>query len=277
MISPSLPLLLLLALVGILVGGVLNALSDDLPERRQPRLPHYPDNTPRPPIAWLGITAFLTGNRASSSGAKLTWRYPLTEISTALLLMITALSVANNRAMTTIQFVLWLVYMALFVLITVIDLEHRLILYVVILPSIALGFLDALLGSVVQYGPTLREALIGGAVGFGVFFLLYLGGVLFSYISSQMRGYDVGVAFGFGDVMLITFCGLILGWQALLFAMYITVFAGAIGSVAYLVSRNLRGGKYRLFTALPYGPYIVFGTIIMLLFNNQVLQLFGFQ
>ena len=48
------------ALLGILVGGVLNVLADDLPMRRTPSRPHYPDGTPRAPSAWLGIIAFLT-------------------------------------------------------------------------------------------------------------------------------------------------------------------------------------------------------------------------
>lgn len=269
-------IVLIAGLVGLLVGGLINALADDLPRYRRPRLPHYPDGTLRPLIAWWGITAFLTGSRTSPNGVKLSWRYPLTEILTAVLMMLTVLATADNRDMTTPQLVLWLVYMALFVLITVIDIEHRLILFVVIIPAILLGLADALLDPIVKYGPSLQNALLGAAVGFSIFFLMYLGGYVFSYVSSKVRGYDVGIAFGYGDVMLITFCGLILGWQPLLFAIYITVFAGAIGSLVWIVSRKIGGRRYRMFTALPYGPYIVFGAIVMLLFNNEVLRIMGF-
>jgi hypothetical protein len=93
---------------------VLNILADDLPMRRTPSRPHYPDGTPRPPSAWLGIAAFLTGQREPPPGAearpaspaappatphlatlkavsgracclspqprRLSWRYPLVEI-----------------------------------------------------------------------------------------------------------------------------------------------------------------------------------------------------
>ena len=51
------------SLLGLLIGGVLNILADDLPMRRTPSRPHYPDGTPRTPSAWLGIAAFLTGQR----------------------------------------------------------------------------------------------------------------------------------------------------------------------------------------------------------------------
>jgi leader peptidase (prepilin peptidase)/N-methyltransferase len=276
----SLALLIIVALIGILAGGLVNVLSDDLPERRNPRLPRYPDDTPRPVSAWLGITAFFTGQRASSpDSAKLSWRYPLTEIGTAAALVVTLLATADDGAMTGFQLFLWCVYMVILVLITVIDLEHKLILFVVMIPSMILAIADALLDPLTQYGPPLQDTLVGGALGFGISFLLYIGGFVFVYISSQLRGHDLNeVAFGFGDVMLFTFSGLILGPQSLLFAMFITVMVGAFGAVLFLAERKLnRAAEYRLFTALPYGPYIVFGTVCMLLFSNEILVLAGFR
>jgi len=55
--------------LGVLVGGLINVLADDLPRRQNPQPPHYPDGTPRPASAWLGITAFLTGEREAPEGA----------------------------------------------------------------------------------------------------------------------------------------------------------------------------------------------------------------
>ena len=122
-------LYIITGIIGILAGGVINALADDLPYYRRPRLPRYPDETLRPVSAWLGITAFLLGQRSSTGGAKLSWRYPLTEIATAALMILT-LAVKNGEGTaSSIQIVFWLAYMAIFVLITVIDLEHKLILF----------------------------------------------------------------------------------------------------------------------------------------------------
>jgi prepilin signal peptidase PulO-like enzyme (type II secretory pathway) len=121
-----------------------------------------------------------------------------------------------------------------------------------------------------QHEPDLRDALIGGALGFGVFFLLYLGGYVYLYIVNQGGRNISEVAFGYGDVMLAMLSGLILGWQPLIFAMFITVFLGAFGAVIWMLSRRLSGTGYSMFTALPYGPYIVAGTVIMLLFSAEV-------
>jgi len=259
---------LIVSLIGILSGGVINVLSDDLPHRRRIRTPRYPDGTPRAPIAWLGITAFLFGKRASPNGIRLSWRYPATEIGTALLMVAALFSLTDDPTMETVQFAFWLVYLAIFMLITVIDLEHRLILFVVIIPSYIVALIDPL---VTAYGVTFGESLLGAALGFGVFFLLYIGGYLFTSVMAAVQRRPINeVAFGYGDVMLITLSGLILGWRSLIFAMFITVFIGALGALVYLIARNLARKGYSMFTPLPYGQYIVISTVIMLLYANEV-------
>lgn len=263
-------IIILVVLIGLIAGGIVNALADDLPHYRRPRLPRYPDDTPRPFTAWLGITAFLFNQRVSPNGAKLSWRYPLTEIATVLAMVITVILKKGAPDVSDSQLIFWLIYMAIFVLITVIDVEHKLILFSVIIPSSVLAILDAII-TPVQHEPNLQRALLGGAVGFGVFFLLYIGGILYVYIANQLQGRNITeVAFGYGDVMMATLSGLILGLEAVIFAMFITVFLGAIGALVYLVGQRVAGRRSSMFTALPYGPYIVLGTLIMLLFSSQV-------
>lgn len=278
-------------IVGLIAGGIVNALADDLPLRRSPRLPRYvpdskkraahsadeverattqEDDEPRPLLAWLGLTAFLFGKRTSPGGVRLNWRYPLTELFTVFLMILTIYATHNDPDVPALQLAIWLGYMAIFALITVIDIEHKLILFVVIIPSAVFAILDAIL-TPEQATPHLRDALIGGAAGFIVFFILYNGGFLFTYVMGILRGEKINeIAFGYGDVMMATLSGLILGWQALIFAMFITVFLGAFGAIVYLLSRALIGSRYSAFTALPYGPYIVAGTILVLLFGEQI-------
>ncbi|MBZ0279651.1 MAG: A24 family peptidase [Anaerolineae bacterium] len=261
---------ILVMIIGLVTGGIVNALADDLPHYRRPGLPRYPDGTPRPIGAWLGITAFLLNLRASPSGVKLSWRYPLTEIATICAMLLTTITKSGTPDVSSTQLVFWLVYMGIFVLITVIDIEHKLILFSVIIPSSILAVLDAII-TPVQHEPNLQRALLGGAVGFGTFFLLYVGGILYVYVANQLQGRNITeVAFGYGDVMMATLSGLMLGLEAIIFAMFITIFLGALGALIYLVGQRLAGKRYNMFTALPYGPYIVLGTAIMLLFSSQV-------
>lgn len=264
----DLPLLAFLFIAGLAAGAIINALADDLPLRARLRLPHYADDTPRPPIAWLGLAAFVSGKRTSPSGAKLGWRYPAVELGTAALFILTAITSAERPEIDALQLAFYLIYMALFMLITVIDLEHRLILFAVIIPSYVIALLDAITTS---FRPDPGQALLGAAFGFGIFFLAYLGGYAYIAIMGRIRGEKITeVAFGYGDVMLIALSGLILGIGPLLLTMFITVFLGAAGAILYLLVRRLRGKHTSLLTPLPYGQYIVIATVIMLLFSNQM-------
>lgn len=303
--------------LGVLVGGLINILADDLPMRQTPRLPHYPDDTPRPATAWLGITAFLTGQRESPyaddpavipaaeplpvepaasipelpvepidrpesvesqdnsleeagpiepeepvqpRSRRLGWRYPLVEIVTGLAFGLLAVGFSDEKNLP-----FWFVYMAILILVTVIDLEHRLILFAVIIPACVYALIVAAVSP--EEGKPFTDFLFGGVLGFALFFAMFLGGLAFSAFTQNDE-----VAFGFGDVMLAMLSGLILGWQAFIFASLITVFVGALGAFIYVGGRTLIGRRYQMFTPLPYGPYIVIGTLIMLLFRDDVRQ-----
>lgn len=261
---------------GLLVGGVLNALADDLPTPARVRLPHYPDGSPRPLKAWLGLTAFVLGKREGPSADpadpadeaspsplrpnRLSWRHPLLELATGLAFAGLTLAFAGEPALWA-----WYVYVAILLLITVIDIEHRLILFAIILPSCVFAVVVAAIAP--ADGRTFGEYLLGGVVGFLLFFAMFLGGVAFSTLTRNEE-----IAFGFGDVMLATLSGLMLGWRGFIFAALITVFAGAVGAVLYMAGRAVIG-RYRRFTPLPYGPYIVLGTLVMLLFREEVQDL----
>jgi len=287
-------IVLIVTIIGILAGGLVNTLADELPYRRKPALPTYPDGTPRPVLAWLGITAFLFGLRTPPKSTnisrekqegrqryyegepKLSWRYPITEIATAILMVATYILMGNKPEVSSLQMIIWLIYMAIFMLINVIDIEHKLILFVVMIPSAILAIIDAVLTPIPL--PPLQSALTGGGLGFVIFFIFYQGGYLFTYIMGRARGETIDtVAFGFGDVMMITLSGLILGFQGVIFVMFISVFFGSVGAIVYLALRLLVAGRYNLFTAIPYGPYIVAATIIVLLFPDEMsLLLLGY-
>jgi prepilin signal peptidase PulO-like enzyme (type II secretory pathway) len=113
--------------------------------------------------------------------------------------------------------------------------------------------------------------LLGGALGFGAFFVLYLGGIGYVYLANQVQGRNISeVAFGYGDVMMALLSGLILGLGDMLFAMFLTVILGALGALFYLVRSRFIGRDSSMIAAIPYGPYIVAGTVLMMLFGSQI-------
>jgi prepilin signal peptidase PulO-like enzyme (type II secretory pathway) len=276
-------------LIGLIAGVLVNVLADELPYRRNPAAPVFPDGTPRPIVAWSGIIAFLTGNRAPQISQpddgrarthvktnQLSWRYPLTELFTIFLMLLALQAIQNHGITEPLQIFFLFVYMAVMALIVVIDIEHKLILFVVIIPTIIIALADSILTS--NIGPNLQNAIAGGLLGFFAFYLAYQGGFLFNRIAGKMRGQAINTtAFGYGDVMMITLSGVLLGFAHVFVAMFITVFLGAFGAIIYLLSRKLLSGKYNAFTALPYGPYIVAATIIMIFYGDAVqFMIWGF-
>lgn len=280
--------IILAIIFGLVAGGIINALADTLIVKEDDEgllykiefgWPVYGDGTPRPISAWLGTTAFLLAQRIPRQAAPnpdrarahqatdgLTWRYPLTEIVTVLLMILTVFATQDRAGMTAVQLGFYWLYMALFMLITVVDVEHKLILRIVMIPCVLIGLVDAALLPAPM--PNLQDAIIGGLIGFGVFFGLYLGGFLFTRIMSRRSGREINtVAFGFGDVMMITFSGVVVGGPLLIILTIIaTVLLGAAGAIVFLILSRLMRGGVSAFTAIPYGPYIVAATILVLLF-----------
>ncbi len=262
------------AITGLLAGGLINMLADALPSRQALRTPRYADGRRRPCFAWLGIGAFLfnlrappqpSGSPASETGsALLSWRYPLTEIASALLMLLFYADIRDEAALLSSATLIKFVYAALFVLITVIDLEHRRIPFAAALSLGALALLDAALIPLSE--PGLPAAAIGALIGFAVFYAVYLGGALFARVLSRNRGQPLeGSAFGFGDVVLMAAVGLTVGFPNIILAVILSIFATAAGAVALIAARYIKTEGYQPFDTMPYGPFIAVSAIVVML------------
>ncbi|MGJ3240485.1 MAG: prepilin peptidase [Anaerolineae bacterium] len=308
------------SIIGLFVGMIVNILADELPYRtfftqsiqppsdatkdelaeyakfnallaqrnRRGYYPVYPDGTPRPPSAWMGVLAFALGKRLpehpqpdevrsrghrEAAGWTLSWRHPLTEIMTAILFGIAVYASGTIPDMNSAQYYLNFVYMAIFALIIAIDMEHKLILFVVMIPAIVLAVIDAWLISPPL--PNLEDALIGGVLGFGVFYSLYLLGFVFRWVLNTFAGRNITtVAFGYGDVMMLTLTGVLVGTLYTLVAIAVTTLLGALGALLYLITKAIISRTNASMTAIPYGPYIVIATIIMMFWGNDVYRFF---
>lgn len=154
----------------------------------------------------------------------------------------------------------WLV-MLLFTflgLIMVIDIEHRAVLNET---SIAGAIIMACLGILMN---GIRETLLGGAAGFGFMLALYYGGALFARLVGKIRHQQVDeIALGFGDVNVAGFLGLAVGWPDVLSMLVLAILLGGLVSIFIIVILSALK-KYKSFTAIPYAPFLVISTILIL-------------
>jgi len=236
-------MVILYALLGLFVGGLVNQLGSDLPARRGLTRPHCAYcGQERPRWQWLALPAYLIGRaRCPHCAAPIRWRYPLVEIGLA-----TAYAYLWIVMDSPVKLAFYLVYAAIFALILVTDIERRLILNVVTFPAIGLAIVASfLLPDILP-----RTALAGGAIGLLTFFVLVVIG---------KRVFGSG-ALGEGDITLATFIGLITGFPLIIEALVLTTLVGAGISSILLIARvrSLRDH-------IPYGPFLIVGATITLL------------
>lgn len=155
-----------------------------------------------------------------------------------------------------------------FLLVAVIDIEHRLILRVVVIPAaLVLGGISALQP---MRGPT--KTVLGGLAGFGIVWAMYLLGVAFSRWVGRRRGAPLDeVAFGFGDVMLGGLIGLVVGWPGVIVAIVTGVLLAGVFSIGYLLVMLIRR-RYHAFMAIPYGPFLLLGASLVYFGGRTALE-----
>jgi len=237
-------------LIGWLCGLVVNYLADTLPVKRKLTRPACPKCQND-----MGfVNYFLWPRSYQSCGKRRQMRTWLVE----LFLVLSSIWLWRYAPAQLGYWIglLWLVY---FSLVTVIDIERRLILHIVSLIGLILG----LLTGVRLHGMT--STLLGGAVGFLVMLALYFFGFLYLKLSKKLRGQqpEESEALGFGDVNLSGVIGLLLGWPGIIGGLVIAIVLGGFVSLIYLLY-TLARRQYNPNISLPYGPFLAASAVILL-------------
>jgi prepilin signal peptidase PulO-like enzyme (type II secretory pathway) len=146
-------------------------------------------------------------------------------------------------------------------LIVVTDVERRWIMAEATWALAVAALAESALVGRVAFG----DALAGGALGLAILTALVVGGVAFAALARVATGRRVGrTVMGGGDVRLAGTGGLILGPGGIGPALLVAILAGGIGAAAFVVLKLIRKGRYRRFSAIPYGPYLVLGIALTL-------------
>jgi len=189
---------------------------------------------------------------------KLSLLYPIVEIFTGLLMVFVVqrfdLINFDLPIMVELLRVFWLMILVVFlVFLMVFDLKY------LILPNFAVIILIiiSLLG-VIFDEPNIVPYLLS-AVGSSIF-------LLFLNLITKGKG------MGFGDVKLAVFMGLFLGWPKIILAMYMAFILGAIIGIVLMMFKKVTGR-----TKIPFGPFLILGTLISWIYGNEILKLSVFQ
>ncbi|MBW2582763.1 MAG: prepilin peptidase [Deltaproteobacteria bacterium] len=237
-------------LMGLCIGSFLNVCIYRLPESKSivhPRsmcpncdtlIPFY-DNIPLFSYLWLK-------GQCRRCKVKISMRYPMVELLGGLVALGTYL-----RFGLTIETLIYYVFIAALLVVTFIDLDHRIIPDVITLPGIPICFAASFALPAITY----KDALLGILVGGGSLFL-----VAWVYtILTKKEG------MGGGDIKLLAMMGAIVGWKGVLFTIFVASLVGTLAGFAVML-QSRKGMKL----AVPFGPFLSIGSITYIFFGTEL-------
>jgi leader peptidase (prepilin peptidase)/N-methyltransferase len=241
--------IILIIFVGWIGSICINYLADILPSFHVSASPLCPNCKAK--RSWV---FYLFPRQCQSCSSKLIFRYWIIFIVGIISAMLLWLFPRRN-----LPFGLTYLLLIYFILIIVIDIEHRLI---IINP---LGYIGLVLGLIT--GITLHgfyPTFIGGAVGFGITLILYYFGKWFAQFLSRRRGQVIDEeALGFGDVFLSIIMGFALGWPGIVAGLLLGIILGGLFSLGYLMIKLIKR-QYQYNLVIPYAPFLIMGLLILL-------------
>jgi leader peptidase (prepilin peptidase)/N-methyltransferase len=201
------------------------------------------------------LSYLLLGGKCANCGTRISARYPIVELGTAIL----SAAVAWRFGWQW-QCMAALVFTWALVALTVIDLDHQILPDVITLPLLWLGLLLSLawhagLSPPIPADPA--SAIIGGAAGYLTLWSVY-------WAFKLLTGKE---GMGYGDFKLFGAFGAWMGWQMLPLILLLSAFTGAVIGIVLIVVR----GRDRNIP-IPFGPYLAAAGWIALLWGPQIVS-----
>jgi len=266
---------LLIFILGLVVGSFLNVVIYRLKTKEKigksrSRCPHCKKR-----LNWyelIPIISFIIQlGKCRKCKKNISWQYPLVEFFTGLIfalifyfLFIVFDGYINSQFLVTLIF--WFIISSFLIIVFVYDLKHYLVADIVIYTAIIISALYRLLEffkfghwNLIRNGKL--EAGDLGAIDY--FIAALITGIFFLIIILVSRGKWMGL----GDVKIGILMGLVLGLPHIFVALFLAFLAGFVISIVLLILK-----KKTMKSEIPFGPFLVFATIISLFFGNVLIN-----
>jgi leader peptidase (prepilin peptidase)/N-methyltransferase len=266
--------LLVTGLLGLLIGSFLNVVIYRLPimmqrewegecremlGQEQPGESSEPFNLNRPrsrcPHCGHAISALeniplisylVLKGRCSGCQARISQRYPMVELTTALLSLVVAICFGFGWPAFAAILLTWVL-----ITLSLIDFDVQLLPDNITLPTLWFGLLLNLNGLFTD----IESAVIGAAAGYLSLWSVYQ---LFKLLTGKE-------GMGYGDFKLLALFGAWFGWQYLPQIILISAVVGAVIGVGLIL---LRGRDRNI--PIPFGPYLAIAGWIAMLWGDVI-------
>ena len=199
------------------------------------------------------ISYFLLSGKCRKCKKKISGQYALVEFISILSFLIVYYLYAIS-----LTSVFLMILSLSFIIIFFIDLKHYIIPNVLTFSMMVLGFVKSFDPNLNPMFPNYINSLIGGIIGYGIIW-----SIIFFY--KQIRKKE---GMGLGDAKLFAVIGFWFGWISIPFIIFLSSVIALISVVPDLMKNSKK-----LSTQIPFGPYIILGTLIYLVFKNNLTSL----
>lgn len=251
-------LILLIGLIvfGLIWGSFLNVCIYRLPLKKSIIFPasscpncgnkiYFYDNIP------VFSYIFLKG-KCRFCKKPISFRYPLVEILTAVVLVISYLKFGWGWDFAA----KFLLFSGLIVL-SFIDWEHKILPDVLTLPLLGLGIIFSFFTSQISILQSLLGVLAGGLT---LFLTAWLGEKIFKK-----------EALGGGDIKLAAMLGAFLGWQNVLL---LFILAALLGSLYGISFKLFFANKSKESSVIPFGPFLSLAAVLVSFFGPEMIEFY---
>lgn len=244
--------LFLIFVLGLCLGSFLNVVIYRLKSQEPilfsrshcPKCQHV--------LTWFDLIPLLSfvlpKGKCRYCGQRISWQYPLVELSTGLAFVL----VFNSQASFFDLIYYWLMSCFLIV-IFVYDLKHYLIPDKIIYLAIIMALLFSIYFSLSSGYSLLLNRLLAAFLAGSFFWGLV--------IVSQGRW------MGLGDVKLVFLMGLVLGWPSILLALFLAFFWGALIGITLILAH-----KKKMKSEIPFGPFLSSATVLTMFYGQKIID-----
>jgi leader peptidase (prepilin peptidase)/N-methyltransferase len=248
-------LYIIIFLYGTVFGSFLNVLIYRLPLKENIATEHSHCMTCGKKIQWYDLVPLVSyiilGGKCRHCKAKISIQYPIIEATNGLAYV--CIFLIKGFSLVT---VLMCFAFSVFLVISVIDCRTMEIPFAL---NVSIGVL-AVLRLILEYIEyrdlrVLLEYIIGFFVVSGFMYICLM-------IGRTLKGID---AFGGGDIKLMAFAGLFIGWKSVILAFFIgCILAAVIHTIRMKVSKEGH--------VLAFGPYLCAGLTIAMLYGSEIIN-----
>lgn len=239
-------------LSGTCIGSFLNVAIERIPRNRSIIKGRSECDTCHHVLAWYDliplVSFFLLGRKCRYCHAPLSFQYPLIELATGILFVISyyLLGVPVDL-LHALKSVLLLCLFAAFFALTLMDIKYGILSDKLVSTAAILSFFIILFSP----GIVISHLVVG---------LVCLGILLLLFFITKGRG------IGLGDVKLSFVMGILLGFPSILIAFYVAFLTGAFVAIILVIARKkkLHGGT------IAFGPFLLVATYISWFFGTTL-------